>query len=84
MKLFKVLILVAFLLVASCFVTCAKDNIKLFVNGKEIVSDVSPEVINSRTLVPVRSVFEELGADVTWIASRKHELFLILESPELM
>ena len=41
-------------------------KIKIFVNNKEIVSDVKPLVSNGRTLVPARAVFEALGADVKW------------------
>jgi energy-coupling factor transport system ATP-binding protein len=36
------------------------------VDGKYIDFDVPPQVINSRTMVPVRAIFEELGADVEW------------------
>lgn len=71
MKFFKVLILVAILLVTGCFVSYAKNDIKLFVDGNQVVDDVAPAVVNNRILVPVRSVFEELGAEVTWIGSRK-------------
>jgi len=49
----------------------ASDDIKLYINGEAVKSDVNPVVINNRTLVPVRSIFEKLGADVTWIGSKK-------------
>lgn len=44
----------------------SSQNIKLFVNGKEIVTDVPPRIVDGRTLVPVRVVAEELGAKVEW------------------
>jgi len=44
----------------------ASDPVKLFVNGQEIKPDVSPQIINGRTMVPVRWIAEALGADVTW------------------
>ena len=40
--------------------------IRLFVAGKEIPTEVQPQIINGRTMVPVRFVAEALGADVGW------------------
>ena len=36
------------------------------VNGEKISFDVNPIIENGRVLVPVRGVFEKLGATVTW------------------
>ena len=44
----------------------ASREIKVMVDGRYIDFDVPPQVINSRTMVPVRAIFEELGADVEW------------------
>ncbi len=44
----------------------ASREIRVMVDGKYIDFDVQPQVINSRTMVPVRAIFEELGADVEW------------------
>ncbi|MCL5056952.1 MAG: copper amine oxidase N-terminal domain-containing protein [Actinobacteria bacterium] len=35
-------------------------------NGREVKTDVLPQVIDGRTLVPVRFIAEALGADVKW------------------
>ncbi|MDD4530301.1 MAG: copper amine oxidase N-terminal domain-containing protein, partial [Candidatus Gracilibacteria bacterium] len=35
-------------------------------NGEEIKLDVPPQIINGRTLVPIRFVGEAFGADVKW------------------
>ncbi|MHB8986513.1 MAG: stalk domain-containing protein [Eubacteriales bacterium] len=40
--------------------------IKLVVNGREIKPDVPPQLINGRTMAPVRWVAEALEADVKW------------------
>jgi hypothetical protein len=40
--------------------------IKLIVNGQEIKPDVAPQIINGRTMIPIRWVAEALGADVQW------------------
>lgn len=72
MKKIKVLflLLTTFILLFAVNVY-AKNNTKLFLDGKEVKTDVAPETVNNRVMVPVRSIFEELGADVTWIGSRK-------------
>lgn len=40
--------------------------IKIIFNGKEVKSDVSPQIINGRVLVPIRIITEKLGALVKW------------------
>ncbi len=42
------------------------DNPKVTVNGKEMVLDVPPTIVNARTLVPIRFISEALGALVEW------------------
>ena len=45
--------------------TYNEEEIKINVGGKEITGlDVPAVSINSRTMVPARAVFEELGAEV--------------------
>lgn len=40
--------------------------IKIIMNEEELNFDVPPRIINGRTLVPLRSVFEKIGAEVLW------------------
>lgn len=47
----------------------AENAIKLFINGNEVACDVSPCIINDRTMVPARVVFENFGAAVNWNAA---------------
>ena len=47
-------------------VVFAEDNIVVKLNGKILIFDVLPQVINGRTMVPMRTIFEELGATVEW------------------
>ena len=69
----KVLITVIMILMvafAFCMVANASDdNIKVNVDGKNIEFDVPPRAINGRTMVPVRAIFESLGATVNWDAN---------------
>ncbi len=45
----------------------ADDEIKVLLDGKELTFDVLPQLINDRTLVPFRGIFEALGYEVDWI-----------------
>lgn len=54
------------------------DPITLIINGKTIESKMSPIIIDSRTLVPARAVFEELGATVSWVEETQ-KIFISLE-----
>ena len=47
-------------------VTASQDEIKVMLNGKLLNFDVPPQIINGRTLVPLRVIFEALGASVDW------------------
>lgn len=42
------------------------DVVRVMVNGEHVVFDASPVIEKGRTLVPMRAVFEALGADVQW------------------
>jgi len=41
-------------------------GIKVYVNGSKLYFDVEPEIKNGRTMVPLRAIFEALGAEVEW------------------
>ncbi len=45
----------------------AQKEIDVFVNGKALEMDVAPVIVNDRTMVPMRAIFEALGARVNWI-----------------
>jgi L,D-peptidoglycan transpeptidase YkuD (ErfK/YbiS/YcfS/YnhG family) len=45
--------------------------IKVKINEKEVGFDVPPRIVSGRTLIPVRTVFEDLGAKVSWDESTK-------------
>lgn len=44
---------------------------KVLVNSVQIKTDVYPIIINSRTMVPMRAIFEKLGAEVQWNESER-------------
>jgi hypothetical protein len=42
-----------------------------YVDGNELTLDVPPQIINGRTMVPVRFISEGLGAEVGWDGATK-------------
>jgi len=60
------MLLIAVMLISSVCTVFASDVISVFVDGKQVEFDVHPVSENGRTLVPMRYIFEALGADVQW------------------
>ena len=64
------------------------DVITLKINGSPLFFDVPPVIINDRTLVPSRGLFEQLGATVEWknntrqvvITSEETEIILTVDA----
>lgn len=42
------------------------NEITVSIDGEIIDFDVEPQIINGRTMVPMRAIFETLGATVLW------------------
>ncbi len=59
------------------------ENVQIKIDGVAIVSEVVPEIINNRTMVPVRVISENLGANVNWsnseVALTKNNMQVILK-----
>ena len=47
------------------------SEIKILLNEKQLKTDVTPIIENGRTLVPLRAILEDLGAQVTWDAASR-------------
>lgn len=60
---FLAVILTASMLVFSAG---AADDITVILDGSELSFDVPPQIIDGRTMVPIRAIFEALGAEVLW------------------
>ena len=54
---------------SDVIVKSVKENITVEINNKKITFDQDPILYNNRTMVPMRKIFEELGATVTWDAN---------------
>lgn len=46
-------------------------GIPVYLNGQQLYFDVPPQIINGRTMVPFRKIFEALGAQVDYDAKTK-------------
>ncbi len=46
----------------------ANDEISVTLDGTKIDFDVNPQIVDGRTVVPLRRIFEEIGALVKWDA----------------
>ncbi len=55
-------------LLSSSVMVFATQPIKLIVNGNLVESDVPPQIISGRTIIPARPLAEALGAKVEWDA----------------
>ncbi|HAG10377.1 MAG TPA: hypothetical protein DCK76_03100 [Desulfotomaculum sp.] len=65
----KLMIIVICAIVLSVSVvlgTFAASTIKIFINDKEITTDVQPQIIQGRVMVPLKWVVQALGANVKW------------------
>jgi len=63
-KLVSLILTLAMLL--SMTTVIADEEIKVYVDGEQVIFDAQPFIENDRTLVPMRAIFEKLGANVTW------------------
>lgn len=61
------LLLVIGLVLSSATLAFANENeISVYVEGQKVSFDVPPQTINDRTMVPIRAIFEVMGATVNW------------------
>jgi len=45
----------------------ASTGVKVLLDGNLMTFDVPPQIINNRTMVPLRAIFEAMGAKVDWV-----------------
>ncbi len=61
-----------FIFKSQAFAAASDDNsIKVAIEGNYLSFDVPPTIISGRTMVPLRVIFEGLGASVTWDSKTK-------------
>ena len=63
----KIICLVlSLVMILSSVSVFAADEIKIVIDGKNLSMDQSPIIVDGRTLVPLRAIFEAVGALVEW------------------
>ncbi len=70
-KVLSMLVVICIMITSFSLVSYADDSIKIKINGYNHEYDVMPVIINSRTMVPMRGIFESLGADISWDGETK-------------
>lgn len=65
-KIISVMLSICFVMTACSCVMAKQDKITVEINGKTIEFDVEPEIIDDRVMLPMRKIFEEIGAVVKW------------------
>lgn len=63
MKRCLILIVLLSIIIVPCF---ADENIRVVLNGEELVFDAHPVIVNDRAMVPLRVIAESCGYNVTW------------------
>lgn len=77
----KILFLIFLFTILSAVNTVqASEKIQMYIDDTIVTSDVEPFAENGRTFVPVRSVFEKLGAEVSWTDSTKQVTIKTLDT----
>jgi len=72
--------ILAVILVFSLFVipvSAEVPEIRVILDGVELEFDVPPMIIDNRTMVPMRAIFEALGAEVEW--DQNHRIPAMIE-----
>ncbi|MGI5891360.1 MAG: stalk domain-containing protein [Bacillota bacterium] len=63
--------LIVILILSFSVVISASNGINVYVDGQKLKFDTPPQLEAQTTLVPMRAVFEAIGADVSWHAPTK-------------
>lgn len=61
---------VACVLAAAMSVTAFAES-KIYVDLREVPTDTPPQIVNDRTMVPVRAITEMIGFNVEWIQEKQ-------------
>lgn len=65
-KCFAVLLIIVSLTNVFAINSFAEDNLSVYINDEKIEFEISAQIIDGRTMVPMREIYEDLGAVVGW------------------
>jgi len=84
-KISCILMSLIFMIGSITITAMADEEITVQLNGVQLIFDVAPQMIHSRTMVPMRKIFESLGAEVEWdettqtITATKDEMKIVMQ-----
>lgn len=64
-------LLTVVIIMLSSVSVLAAETVTVTLNGNPIEFDVPAQIINDRTMVPMRKIFESLGATVNWVEQQQ-------------
>ena len=67
-KLVAMVLMMSFLGVPTSF---ASEEISVKINGETLIFDVPPQIVDGRTMVHMRTIFEALGTSIEWDGETK-------------
>lgn len=65
-KILSTLLAITLLFSLVSFNVFANQTVIVYLDNQPLQFDVLPQIINGRTMVPMRVIFEKLGAEVSW------------------
>lgn len=80
----SIILVLVFSLAFAGMPAYAQQDYKIIVNGSYMTFDIPPKNVNGRLLVPMRALYEELGASVLWdqenqtVWAQKGEVVVVL------
>jgi hypothetical protein len=84
-KLFLTLLTIIMTISILAVPVSAMDEIWVYLDGQRLEFDVQPQIIDGRTMVPMRKIFESMGATVEWenstqkITAKKQDTTVIMQ-----
>lgn len=84
-KIMSILLIMLLSMSIVVFPVSANNTLSVVLNGEPLDFDVQPQIINGRTMVPMRKIFETLGAMVNWdkntqqITAKKNDTTIIMQ-----
>lgn len=67
----KIFLITAVAAAVSAVSVSASSQVEIYINGEKLNTQYEPVIENDTTLVPMRDIFEALGAKIEWIESEK-------------
>ena len=77
-------IMAVFIVFNSSLILYADDSIPIYLDNEKLIMSTSPILENGRMLVPMRAIFEKVGAEVEWNSENRQVLAIKGETTLLL